>query len=129
MEIRRIYYKIKVFLEEKITRYRFRNINNHIPFYDKKKRIFRVFFDDRYDESGSIEYVVSEYVWDGLLYEFDANGIRHHDHTFSGVLSEILSEAKKGKTISIEKYKDQYSKQEINLITKMVEKIKEDIKW
>ncbi len=124
------YYEIKSKIDEKITRFRFRKINNKIPFYDKKKKIYRLFFDEpeRYDEFGCIEYVVSEYIKDGLIYEFNINGERSHEHTFSGVLDNILIESKKGNKIDIIGFEDEYSKQELNLVTKLIKQLNKDLR-
>ena len=106
-----------------------RLINNKIPFYDKKKKIYRLFFDgiNRYDEFGCIEYIVSEYINDGLIYEFNINGERTHEHTFSGVLDNILIEYKKGNKVDIIGFENEYSKQEQNVIKKLIKKLELDI--
>ena len=125
------YYNIKSKIEDKITRFRFRKINNKIPFYDKKKKIYRLFFDDinRYDEFGCIEYIVSEYINDGLIYEFNINGERTHEHTFSGVLDNILIEYKKGNKVDIIGFENEYSKQEQNVIKKLIKKLELDMNY
>ena len=122
-----MFYKIISKINDKITRFRFKNINNKIPFYDKKKRIYRLFFDDRFDEFGNIEYIVSEYVMDGLLYEFNINGKPTHEHTFSAVLDTALIEIKKNNKIDIIGFEEQYSLQEQNLLNKLIKKLEQDI--
>ena len=131
MSIRKLWYKmenlfwkVRYWVEKKFTDWRLRKVYKYKPFYDKFSKRYRLYFEDPkiYDEEGSIEYVVSEYVQDGLIYEFKLNGKYSHEHTFSAVLDTILRENGVGFEIP-EDVKYQYSDQEINFINKYLEKL------
>lgn len=121
--ISRIHSKI----DNKLTHIRFRKHKyTHMPFYDRSKGVYRIFFNDGYDEEGDIDYIVSEYIGDCRIYHFTINGNRDHEHDFAGVLADIAY--CKGKGFSIEGFEEEYSKQEIRIIEKYLNKLKEDLR-
>ena len=90
-----------------------------IPHYDKRSRQWSVNIDDR-TETGSVDYVVSEYIRDGVIYDF---GDGDHVHSFEEVLMKAIEDPE---SFSIEGFEDQYSQQELNIINKLVQKLRED---
>lgn len=118
--------KIIAKIDTKWTRWRFRRKNGYIPFYDDKKGIYRVFFDDRYDEFGSIDYVVGEYTNTGLIYHFSIRGEIDHEHSFNAILRMIMD--CKGIDFSINGYESEYSQQEIEMMNKYIELLNKDNK-
>ena len=113
------YWKVRGKLEKGFTKIRLKNVYKYKPFYDKFSKTYRVFFKDRPDEEGNIEYVVSEYIHGGLYYPFDIAGIHDHEHTFSGVLDTIMRYNGIGFRLRDED-KVFYSKQELNMLYKYV---------
>ena len=131
-------------LDARLTRLRFRNKRyTHIPFYDRRKNVYRCFFDDRYDEEGGLAYVVGEYINDGLIYHYKQRGeyvcedgkyhykntgVWHvdHEHSFSGILEVITTN--RGKGFSIKGFESEYSQQELNIINKYIRQLKKDTK-
>ena len=116
------YYDLKHKLEHKFMLIRLHRVYKYNPFYDSFSKCYRVFFKDRSDESGNIEYVVSEYIRDGLVYPFDIAGIHSHKHTFSEVLDTIRRYNGLGFKI-YDKDKQFYSEQELNMVYKYVDKL------
>lgn len=94
-----------------------------IPYYDSNKDIWRCNFPERDipEEFGCIEYVTSEFTSYGLMYHYYTNGTLDHEHTFSAVLASVMDNYN---TFSIKGYEYEYSKQEIEVINKLIEKIK-----
>ena len=118
-------WKLKEFFREKRIRFRFRKIDNYKPFYDKRDKVYRVFFIDRPYEEGSVNYVVSEYIQDGLYYPYNIYFKHSHSHTFDDVLDAIRECNGEGFRIDKEDIK-YYSKQELNMIAKYVKKLQEE---
>lgn len=98
-------------------------MRKNIPYYDKKEDIWKCEFADRNikEESGSLEYIISEFIQDGLSYHFSINDKVDHEHTFKEVLMHILNNYN---TFSIIGFEHEYSKQEIGVINKLIEKLK-----
>ena len=90
-------------------------IRRDIPYYDKEEDTWKCEFPDRelVEERGCLEYVISEFIWDGLNYHYYINGNLDHEHTFREVLIHVLSDYE---TFSINGYEEEYSKQEIRII-------------
>lgn len=104
-----------------------------IPYYDRKKNLWRVRLPEREKrglfypvEEGPLEYVVSEYVKDGLFFPYwHGNKDYHgHSHSFEGVLSSLLDDPV---TFSIEGFENYYSVQEMELLDKFQKKLLADI--
>jgi len=94
-----------------------------VPYYDRKENIWKCEFPDRdiKEESGSLEYVISEFIWYGLGYHYYINGKLDHEHTFRDVLCQVLNNYN---TFSLVGYESEYSEQEIQMINKLIEKLK-----
>jgi len=99
----------------------------YLPHYNRKKKYWEVRFPDRWTEEGSIEYVVSEYIRDGLIYHYKADGEVNHNHEFGHHLADIIEDAKAGRNIDFSGYEHEYSEQEMQVTLKLIEKIKEDM--
>jgi len=90
-----------------------------IPYYDEKEDIWAVDVDGRHEE-GCIEYVASEFIKGGLFYpylsdgDYDENYTHDHEHTFSGVLADVI---RNPKAFSVEGYEEYYSKQELRMLS------------
>ncbi len=126
--IETIYWKIRYWFEDKAKVRHVKNVSNkYIPFYDKKSKIYRVFFKDRWDEEGSIDYVVSEYIESSLIYHFYINNGRTHEHSFDAVLSVITHYKASGFSIA-EEDKHEYSDQEYAMLYKYATKLQQDNK-
>lgn len=110
---------------ELITKLRFKRYNyTDRPFYDKKLKTYRCFFEDRIEE-GPINYVVSEYIRDGLIYCYHIYFNEYHEHSFTAVLDAILRCNGEGFIITKEN-ECYYSKQELNMIRKYCAKLNKD---
>ena len=126
-------WKLQGRLDTILVRQRFKKKKHtNIPFYDKRDDIYRVFFEDRFDEFGDLGYVVGEYIRDGLIYHYRLKGnlmgdeFVDHEHSFAAIL-EVITDCH-GRGFSIKGYEDEYSSQELNIIRKYIAKLKEDLK-
>ena len=89
---------------------------------------WKVDFVDRPSECGDLLYVVSEYIWDGLIYQYKIDGEDCHSHGFEGVLSAVLDAMKEGKEIEFDGFEYNYSEQELRILNKFVNKLRADYK-
>ena len=114
--------KIKKFLSNRKSGV----INKSIPYYNSRKNMWYCEFPERNikEEFGTLEYVVSEFIGDGLVYHYYLNGEVDHEHNFEGVLYHVLHSYD---TFSIKGFEKEYSAQEIRIIEKLKEKIKEKV--
>ena len=87
---------------------------------------WKVDFLDRPSENGDLLYVVSEYIHDGLIYQYSIDGNQGHSHGFEGVLSTVLDSVVNGKEISFTGFEDDYSEQEMRVLQKFIGKLKTD---
>ena len=94
-----------------------------IPYYDERQDVWKCEFPDRdiTEETGSLEYIISEFAWCGLIYHYYLNGELDHAHTFEGVLYMVLNEYN---NFSLKGYEEEYSEQQIAMINKLIEKLK-----
>ena len=100
----------------------------HIPYKNFIKKRWEVEFPDRNKEFGNISYVISEYLQDGFIYEYNCDGERHHEHDFNALLESIVQSVQCGHEVDLNGFKEEYSEQELNIINKLIEKISTDIK-
>lgn len=100
--------------------------SKNIPKYNKRTKLWEVSFPDRKEE-GCLEYVVSEYIMDGLIYEFNVDGEVHHEHTFEALLDDILYHINEGRKVDIKGLEKLYSTQEKRIINKFIKKLNVDI--
>lgn len=74
-------------------------------------------------EFGSINYVLSEFAWSGLIYRYIIDGEESHEHSFEAVLYNLVTSPY---TFSIpDKFKELYSPQELKYIDDILLKYKE----
>lgn len=106
-----------------------KEIDKTKPYYDEYDNTWKIKLTDR-NECGSFEYIVGEYLLStgakqcGLIFHFEINGEKEHEHEFKDVIIELL-QLESGDTFSIKEYiEDEYSKQEVNMIKQLCEKLK-----
>ena len=103
-------------------------INKLIPYYDRRKRRWRVEFTDRAPEEGDLLYVASEYARSGLYFPYNTSQTigkeyNGHTHSFQGVLHALLNDPV-GFTIA--GFEESYSKQEQDFLSALRKKLIED---
>lgn len=98
---------------------------NYIP--HKFRNYWKVDFPDRESEYGDVLYVVSEYLFDSLIYEYYRDGIRNHEHSFTAILEDIIFDIVNGHTVSIVGFEEEYSEQELHIINSLINRLQEDI--
>ena len=101
--------------------------NIYVPHYDKKLKSWAVQTEIQL-EYGEPEYVISEYIRDSLIYEYDSDGRHCHAHTFAGLIVCIIHNIEDNMTISFDGYEDEYSEQELKFLKTFIEKMKTDMK-
>ena len=97
------------------------------PYYDRKRRIWRVEFPDRDAEEGDLLYVASEFARTGLYFPYNDSTTRTkdycgHSHGFEGVLAALLDDPAGFTIDGFEKY---YSDQERKMLKAIQEKLNE----
>lgn len=99
---------------------------NTIPYYNRKECCWKVRVDGRL-EKGCLEYVCCEFTKNGLFYPYrtkpDTSKWREHSHTFEGVLADLIHNPK---TFSIKGFEEYYSKQEIEFLDAIQNKLLND---
>ena len=99
----------------------------YIPVKNYYKKRWEVDFPDRDKEMGDINYVISEYLFDGFIYEYNCDGKRNHEHSISAILEDILNDVRNGHEVDIKGFEHEYSEQEINIINKLIKKLSKDM--
>ncbi len=102
---------------------------NYIPYYDRKKKCWKVDFPDRDSEEGDLLYVASEFARTGLYFPYHdssttGKAYNAHDHSFEGVLKALLDDPKGFTIVGFEEY---YSKQEQEMLQKVQEKLRKEV--
>lgn len=120
--LRRIYWKIRYFLEDKYFENKYSKLKPQI-YYDRMHKIYvnPVVIKER---SKLLELVCEETARTGLLYCYNIGEKDLHDHSFAPVLQAAYNYAEQF-FIPVE-YEDEYSVQELNFIHKLVEQGKRD---
>lgn len=115
------YWNIKVALENSYFKRKYSNLTPMI-YYDRK---YQVYVNPKLiDERGCAEYVCSESVCDSLIYSYIIDRVNTHAHTISEVFLDAYNTSE---TFLIsDEYREQYSKQEFDLICKLVNQGKID---
>ncbi|WP_276949975.1 hypothetical protein [Enterocloster lavalensis] len=96
-------------------------LKNSNPVYNPQKGCYQVVVDGRTEE-GDIEYVISEYIYDGLFYRFSMGAEQDHEHSFSGVLRSLLWNPLE---FSIAGFEEDYSTQQIRMLDKAKARLSE----
>lgn len=99
---------------------------NSVPVYNRSKGIWKVYIDGRL-EDGDVLYVSCEFAGAGLIYPFHTkqsrkDGWHDHEHGFSAVLGALL-EDECPEEYSVEGFEEYYSKQELEMLRKVQEKL------
>ena len=99
--------------------------NNTWPSYNRDKDEWKVRVDGR-TERGDLLYVLCEFCKSGLYYPFRTKEKKDwnkdwqdHEHSFEGVLLNVL---RYPQTFSIEEFEEYYSQQEKDMIEKIRER-------
>ena len=97
------------------------------PWYDRRKKCWRVDFKDRDPEEGSLLYVASEFARTGLYFPYhdsQTKGRKYsgHDHSFEGVLRALLDDPE---GFSVEGFEEYYSAQELEMLKAVKQKLRE----
>ena len=92
------------------------------PWYDRRKKCWRVDFPDRDCEEGDLLYVASEFAGTGLYFPYNDSSTAGreysgHSHSFDGVIHALLDDPE---GFTIEGFEEYYSEQE----REMLEEIK-----
>lgn len=101
-----------------------RKYSNRTPkiYYDQRHRVY--VNPKIISERGCAEYVSSESVGEWVFYAYKINGTETHAHSITAVFIEAYNNSE---TFSIsEEHKEQYSKQELDMIYKLVKQGKDD---
>ena len=101
------------------------NKKNFRPYYDRRRKKWRVRFRDAKAEEGSLLYVTCEFARTSLYFPFwntETRGKEYsgHDHSFEGVLDALLSDPD---GFSIEGFEEYYSEQARELLDKVRQKL------
>ena len=99
--------------------------HNYRPYYDRRRRRWRVEFPDRDAEEGDILYVACEFARTGLFFPFNDSvskeqGFHDHSHSFDGVLEALLEDPA---GFTIEGFEEYYSEQEKKMLRAVQEKL------
>ena len=97
------------------------------PRYDRRKKTWRVDFEDRDAEEGSLLYVAGEFARTGLYFPYNDSGTRGgespgHAHSFEGVLHALLDDPA---GFGIEGFEEYYSGQEREMLRAVWERLTE----
>ncbi|MBQ3707168.1 MAG: hypothetical protein II889_04575 [Clostridia bacterium] len=99
---------------------------NLLPRYDRRRRTWRVEFEDRDAEEGCLLYVAGEFARTGLYFPYHDTASRKRDypghaHSFEGVLEALLDDPA---GFSIEGFEDAYSAQERDMLRAVQERLR-----
>ncbi|MBO7403447.1 MAG: hypothetical protein J6V24_00660 [Clostridia bacterium] len=95
------------------------------PTYDRRRKTWRVDFEDRDPEEGSLLYVAGEFARTGLYFPYSDSGTKGreypgHAHSFEGVLRALLDDPE---GFSVEGFEESYSRQELDMLRAVQEKL------
>ena len=96
--------------------------NLRIPSYDKKLQLWTVNIGGEM-VCGNLENVLSNYIDDKLIYEYNSDGKCKRFHEFNELLICIIYDLSKGKSVNFDGYERDYSEQELSYLNKLVDKI------
>lgn len=89
------------------------DVNKFIPSKDIASDIWRVETAHGIESSTDVNYIASEFAGVGLIYHYMYNGEMEHDHSFDGILEEVL---RKPKYIELVTEFGEYSQQQIQMV-------------
>lgn len=107
-----------------------------VPHYCKRSKEWRCMVDypwaeSNYEERGTLEYVMAEFSQYCEIYHFKYEDAPHmevwqdHEHEFAGVLLSLINCPKH---FSVEDFEDEYSKQQLDLMKVVKEKLLDMVK-
>ena len=102
-----------------------RNKKTLRPRYDRRKKTWRVDFEDRQSEEGSLLYVAGEFAKTGLYFPYNDSETKGreypgHSHSFEGVLHALLDDTA---GFTIEGFEEYYSEQERDMLRAVRERL------
>lgn len=89
------------------------DVNKFIPSKDIVSDIWSVETAHGIESSTDVNYIASEFAGVGLIYHYMYNGEMEHDHSFDGILEEVL---RKPKYIELVTEFGEYSQQQIQMV-------------
>ena len=107
-----------------------KGVKNLRPRYDRRKRTWRVDFEDRDSEEGNLLYVAGEFAKTGLYFPYNDSETKgreypRHAHSFEGVLHALLDDPA---GFTIESFEDYYSEQERDMLRAVQKRLREVIR-
>ena len=118
--------------EERINQLR---KENFMPYSERHRENKVVWYLDREEcpnkkhreESDLFSYIVSEYIWDGLIFEYKVDGEFYHEHHWEDLLSKIMKYILEyDLEVTFDECEEYYSEQELRVLQAFVKKLKED---
>ena len=107
-----------------------KGVKNLRPRYERRKKTWRVDFEDRDSEEGGLLYVAGEFVKTGLYFPYNDSETKGreypgHAHSFEGVLHALLDDPE---GFSIEGFEDACSAQEMEMLRAVQKRLREVIR-
>ena len=97
------------------------------PWYDRRKKFWRVDFPDRDSEEGDLLYVASEFARTGLYFPYNDSSTAGreysgHSHSFDGVIHALLDDPE---GFTIEGFEEYYSGQEREMLEEIKKRLQQ----
>ncbi len=107
-----------------------KGVKNLRPHYDRRRKRWRVDFEDRDSEEGGLLYVAGEFAKTGLYFPYNDSETRGreypgHAHSFEGVLHALLDDPA---GFTVEGFEEYYSEQERGMLRAVRERLREVIR-
>lgn len=107
-----------------------KGVKNLRPHYDRRKKTWRVDFEDRDSEEGNLLYVAGEFAKTGLYFPYNDSETKGreypgHAHSFEGVLHALLDDPA---GFTIEGFEVYYSEQERDMLRAVQKRLREVIR-
>ena len=104
-----------------------KGVKNLRPRYDRRRKRWRVDFEDRDSEEGGLLYVAGEFAKTGLYFPYNDSETKGreypgHAHSFEGVLHALLDDPA---GFSIEGFEESYSGKERDMLRAVQERLLE----
>ena len=102
-----------------------KGVKNLRPRYDRRRKRWRVDFEDRDSEEGGLLYVAGEFAKTGLYFPYNDSETKGreypgHAHSFEGVLHALLDDPA---GFTIESFEEYYSEQEREMLRAVRERL------
>ena len=104
-----------------------KGVKNLRPRYDRRRKRWRVDFEDRDSEEGGLLYVAGEFAKTGLYFPYNDSETRGreypgHAHSFEGVLHALIDDPA---GFTVEGFEEYYSEQERDMLRAVRERMLE----